>query len=322
MNCKQRLCNIVALSLSQLATYNSWVNATLGKYMSSIGFHAHKFVIFDLVPESEMQTGRKIEENLNDFISAENSDLPCERHKCETEEDFFIVIERIKNDLASSGVASYIHIEGHGSREYLYFPSGKFISWSVVFQAFREINILSKNNLFFSSGACESAYAYMAASITKACPVFGLLAPEKEVEAGGVEDGFIAFYKSLIKSGSLNDAFNAFADATDGKKYSLIFSPHIFEKAAFNYLTQHCMGNGRRRRLENVLSQAITETGLPVKKARKALRSELSKPQALALKGFHEKFMMCDLYPENRARFKFDAVEFEQDVRSGKLKIA
>ena len=296
--------------------------AALGKYMSSIGFHAHKFVIFDLVPESEMQTGRRIEENLNDFFNAENNELSCERYKCETEEDVFKAINFIKHDLTSKGIVSYVHIEGHGSREALYFPGGKFISWSIVFQALREINILSKNNLFFSSGACESAYAYKAASITEACPVFGLLAPEKEVEAGGVEDGFIAFYKSLIKSESLNDAFNAFADATDGEKYALIFSPHMFEKAAFNYLTQHCMGKGRRKRLENFVTQAITQTGLPVKKARKALKSELYKPQALALKGFHEKFMMCDLYPENRARFKFEAVKFERAVRSEKLKIA
>jgi len=82
------------------------------------------------------------------------------------------------------------------------------------------------------------------------------------------------------------------------------------------------MGKGRRKRLENFVTQAITQTGLPVKKARKALKSELYKPQALALKGFHEKFMMCDLYPENRARFKFEAVKFERAVRSEKLKIA
>ena len=290
--------------------------------MDSIGFHAHKFVIFDCVPDSEMQTGRSIEENLNDFINARNSNLLCERYKCESEEDYFSVIDRIKNDLISSGIVSYIHIEGHGSKEALFFPGGHSIGWSAVFEDFRTINILSKNNLFFSSGACESAYAYKSASITKACPVFGFLAPEKKVEAGSVNDGFIAFYKSLIKNESLNDAFNAFAEATDGKKYAFVFSPHIFERAAFNYLTQHCMGQGRKQRLENVVSQAAEETGLPVNKVRKYIKAEFSKPQALALKGFHKTFMMCDLYPENSTRFNFDAVKFEQSVRSGKLKIS
>lgn len=290
--------------------------------MSDIGFHAHKFVIFDLVPDSEMQTGRSIEENLNDFINAESSDLSCDRYRCENKEDYIAVIDRIKNDLTSNGIISYIHIEGHGSKDNLFFPDGRFISWSDVFQNFREINILSKNNLFFSSGACESAYAYKSASISKACPVFGFLAPEKEVKAGSVSDGFIAFYKSLIKSDSLNEAFNAFANATDGKNYALIFSPHIFEKSAFIYLTQECMGQGRQKRLENVVSQAIAETGLPVNMARKQLKKELSKSQAPALKRFHQKFMMCDVFPENRKRFIFDAVKFEQDVRSGKLKVS
>jgi len=290
--------------------------------MSSIEFHAHKFIIFDLIPCSEMQTGRNIEENLNDFINEDHSDLLCERYECKSEQDFFSVIERIKEDLIKNGNIPYIHIEGHGSKKSVYLPNGSPILWSSIFESFREINILSKNNLFFSSGACESAYAYKAASITKACPVFGFLAPEKEISAGSVIDGFIAFYKSLINNGSLNDAFIEFADATHGKDYAFIFSPHIFEKAAYNYLTQNCRGKGRKKRLEDVVTQAVSETSLSVNEARKLLKTELSKPQAQALKKFHHKFMMCDLYPENAARFKFDAVKFEKDVKSGKLKIA
>lgn len=289
--------------------------------MDSIGFHAQKFVIIDLIPDSELQTGRSMEENLTDFISAEKSDLSCERHKCDTKEDYFKVINQIKNDLSLSGTLPYIHIEGHGSKESLFFPSKHCISWIDVFQGFREINILSKNNLFFSSGACESAYAYKSATINEACPVLGFLAPEKQVKAGSVSDGFFAFYKSLIKSKSLDDAFNSFADATDAKNYAIVFSSQMFRKAAFNYLTQECMGKGRKIRLENLVSQAIAETGGPVKKVRKRIKEELSKPQALLLKEFHQKFMMCDRFPENNKRFSFDAVKFEKDVRSKKLVI-
>jgi len=290
--------------------------------MNSIEFHAHKFIIFDLVPISEMQTGRNIEENLNDFINAAHSDLFCERYKCKSEEDFFSVIERIKDDLIKNGKIPYIHIEGHGSKESMFLPNRSPIPWSSIFESFREINILSRNNLFVSSGACESAYAYKAASITKACPVFGFLAPEKEISAGSVIDGFTAFYKSLINDENLNDAFSEFADVTHGKDYAFLFSHHLFEKAAYNYLTQHCVGKGRKKRLEGIVTQAVSETSLPVNEARKLLKTELSKPQAEALQKFHHKFMMCDLYPENVERFKFDAVKFEQNVTSGKLKIA
>ena len=290
--------------------------------MNSIGFYAHKFVIIDLVSDNEMQTGRHIEETLLDAINAEASEILCERHKCTLSVDFFEVIEKVKSDVNDKGLISYIHIEGHGSKESLHFPDESSIKWFDVFEEFRKINILSKNNLFFSSGACESAHAFKSAKITEPVPVFGMLAPEDKVSAGEAVDGFIAFYKLLIKSESLNEAFRAFADATDGKKYALIFSQFLFERAAYKYLTQHCMGRGRQARLENSLSQAVSQAALPVNKARKRIRRELAKPQALALTRLHKKFMMCDMYPENTSRFPFDAVKFERDAKKGKLKIA
>lgn len=289
--------------------------------MERIEFLAHGFVIIDLVPDEDMQTGRHIEEDLLDEISSQGSGLFCERYKCKTQNDLIAVFNIIKDRIKSEGKVSYIHIEGHGSKENLELPDDLDIPWSTVFDHFREINILCKNNLFFSSGACESAYAFKAAIITKPSPIFGMLAPEQEVNAGGVLDGYIAFYKSLIRNESLNDAFDVFAGATNGKQYALIFSQFLFKKAACKYLTQYCMGKGRKDRLENVVTQAVNSTGIPVKKARKLLKKELNKPQAISLKKFHHIFMMIDKYPENKIRFEFDAVKFEQQVRSGDLRI-
>jgi hypothetical protein len=289
--------------------------------MESIEFLAHGFVIIDLVPDEEMQTARHIEENLLDEINAGNSGLFCERHKCETKNDLIDVFNKIKKRLKEKEEVSYIHIEGHGSKESLKLLDSSLIPWSSIFEHFREINILCKNNLFFSSGACQSAYALKAATITKPSPIFGMLAPEQEVEAGSVLDGYIAFYKSLIRNESLNEAFKAFADVTNGKQYALIFSQSLFKKAAYKYITKNCMGKGRRERLESVLTQAVSSKDVQVKQTRKLLKKELNKPQARSLKKFHNTFMMIDIYPENSKRFEFDAVKFEQKIKSGELKI-
>jgi hypothetical protein len=161
--------------------------------LASIGFHANGFIIIDLVPDRDLQTGRHIAENLTDFINAAGLHLFCQRHHCETENDLIGVFSQIKTRLTERGEISYIHIEGHASRETLELPNGSRVGWKTVFEHFRDINILCKNNLFFSSGACESAYAFKAASITDPCPVFGMLAPEQEVSAGEVLAGYIAF---------------------------------------------------------------------------------------------------------------------------------
>ncbi len=289
--------------------------------METIEFQAHGFVMIDLVPDKDMQTARHIEESLLDEINAKHSGLFCEKYRCETENDLIDVFNKIKKRLKDKGEISYIHIEGHGSKESLKLLDSSVITWDKIFEHFREINILCKNNLFFSSGACQSAYAFKAATITKPSPVFGMLAPEKIIETGSVLDGYIAFYKSLICNESLNDAFNAFADATDGKQYALIFSQLLFKKAAYKYIKEHCMRKGRKERLDSVLTQAVNSTGIQVRKARKLLKKELGKPQAIKLKKFHDTFMMIDKYSENGIRFEFDAVNFERKIKSGELKI-
>lgn len=289
--------------------------------MANIGFHAHGFAIIDLVPENELQTARQMEENLKDYIAAAGSGLFCKRYCCCTESELFEALNEIECRLREQGEISYVHIEGHASKDLLQLPDGSTVDWSRVFERFRTINVLSKNNLFFSSGACESAFALRAARITEPCPVFGLLAPEQEVTAGGVIAGFTAFYKSLIESENLNDAFAAFAEATNGKKYALIFSQLLFEKAVYRYLVQNCMGKGRRDQLDGLLTEAVDTVDASVKVARKALKKELFGPQALRLAQFHKRFMMIDRYPENAGRFQFDAVRFERAVRDGKLKL-
>ena len=289
--------------------------------MENIGCLAHGFVIIDLVPKEDMQTAKHIEENLLDAINAKKSGLFCERHRCETRDELIAVLNQVKKRLRDKGEVSYIHIEGHGSKENVELLDGSVLPWGTVFEHFREINILCKNNLFFSSGACQSAYGFKAATITKPSPVFGMLAPEQAVKTGSVLDGYIAFYKSLIRNESLNDAFSAFADATNGRQYSLIFSQLLFKKAAYKYIKQYCLGKGRKQRLEDVLTQAVNSVDIPVKKARRLLKKELSKPQAIHLEKFHRRFMMIDKYPENSGRFEFDAVNFERKVKSGELKI-
>ena len=288
--------------------------------MENIGFTAHAFVIIDLVPCNELETAKQIEEGLGDAIIAENSGLFCYRYKCKTTDDLFKVFSETKRRLEEEGETPYIHIEGHGSKEGVKFPDGSVLPWSKIFEHFREINILCKNNLFFSSGACHSAYAFKTVTINEPTPVFGMLAPVKEVKAGGVLDGYIAFYKSLIRNESLSDAFKALAHVTDGKQYALIVSQLFFEKAACKYIKQHCLGKGRKERLEYLVTQTVKLSGRPVKRARKPLKESLRKPQAKYLDKIHKKFMMIDKYTENSKRFKFDAVNLELRVRSGELK--
>ena len=285
--------------------------------MRNIGFHANGFIIFDFAPENEMQIGRWLEEAICDSINKSEKSLFCERHRCNNADEFIAELAKLKRRINATGEIPYIHIGGHGSENHLKLLDHSYLEWSIIFEHFREINALCKNNLFFSSSACHAAYAFRAASITKPSPVFGMLAPEQAVLAGDVKDGFVKFYTKLIIEGDLNKAFEGFDEAAGGKNYALIFSQLLFEKAAYQYIRQYCMGKGKRARLEKLVSCATEKTGLPPKKLRKQIKKEIFGSQALALSKFHRQFMLIDKFPENSERFTFDAVKFEKRVRDG-----
>ena len=298
--------------------HSSVTSALDNKNMEDTGFVAHGFVIIDAVPKNELQTGSRIYENIQDYINQSGTVLFSKRIRCNTSSDLIKALDEVLDSLENGGQIPFIHLDSHGDRDNIRLPNGSYWGWDVIFDQFRKINIASRNNLFVASSACESAYAYNAADhITKECPVLGLFAPAKTVSAGEVQDGFAAFYKKLILERNFKKAYNAFEGATNSESFVKIFSECLFVKAAFNYLTKHCMGAGRRRGQEELLTIVKQKTNIPLNKATRKKVKEFKKSQAVNLCRFHKKFMMIDKYPENAKRFAFDAVKFEEAVRSG-----
>lgn len=286
--------------------------------MGEISFGAHIFVVIDAVPETELQTGKQIYRAIQDSLSQGEKVFSCKIHRCESSNELFDILEKVLSDTKETGSVPLIHLDGHGSSDYFVLPDQSRVSWNDIFSVFRNINIATKNNLFFTSGACYSAFAYKAASILEKCPVFGLLCPAKTVPAGEIMDGYVVFYKSLIGSGGLKQAFIDFAEVTTPLNYSIIFSQRLFENAAYNYITQECMGRGKQKRIEGLLTKAKKESALSTRQARTAIKKDLKKSQAPALTKFYKIFMMIDLYPENKNRYNFNARKFEKCVRDGK----
>lgn len=280
------------------------------------GFSSDYIAIIDVLSETDMQTGRQLNENINDVINAEDSNFSCVRLVCTNKIELFLAFKAIKDRITTNDVIPCIHIEGHGSKVCLELADGSLLTWEELANIMREINIISKNNLFFSSSACMSAYAFNSASINKPTPFFGFLAPEKDIKVENIVKAFSVFYSTLIRGEDLHDSVVAFSEKTDCKQYAYIFSQLLFKRSMRNYIQKSCMGKGKQKKMNELLDEVSNIKTLTLKKKRKILKEEINKPQALFLKKLHNVFMMIDLYPENAERFKFDAVRFEKDIRN------
>lgn len=288
--------------------------------MGDSGFHSHGFVIIDAVPPGELQTGKALYEMLCDTISSNGEELFVRRVPCQSASEVLNALRDERKFVENEGKIPIIHIEGHGDKEHLRPANGFYLRWKSVFEELKIVNILTCNNLFFSSAACESAYWYKGASITSECPVYGMLAPATKITAGEVAVGFQAFYRTLLESGDLHTSLNSLANATDAKKFAYIFSHSLFENVACKYLLQHCMGKGLAKRKEELLTVVVKEISIGLKKARKSIKKELSKSQAIHLRRFHRKFLMLDRCKSNETRFPFNAAKFERQVKNGIIK--
>ena len=287
------------------------------------GFRANQIVIIDVIPEGELQTGRRIEELIYDLLRTSEATMKVRRVTCRTRVEVTDQLSTILIELQESGSVPIIHFEGHSSREFLELSHKETLPWSEIFAFLRNINIACCNNLFVTSGACHSAWAIENVSILDVCPVYAFLSPREEISAGDILEGFSAFYSTLLCCDTLDEAYESLLKNTPSNTFSLFDSFGIFKRAAKYYLESQCMGKGRRLRQENLLSQARNQHEVLNKQfARKIIKKKLRDSQAPQLNQFYQKFLVIDVCPENKTRFPFDPRAFELQVLNGLKKVS
>jgi len=280
-------------------------------------FGASEILILSAVPEHDLQAARWLAEEITDIQTAGN-EIPQLIFRTLLDPASFL--RELDEALlrAQAGARPMIHLDGHGTPEGLRFDAQTFTPWPEIVDRFRLINIATRNNLVVTSGACHSAWAYSNTSLEQPVPFFGLLAPSKAISAGEVKEGFRHFYRAFLTTRNFEDGVNAMVGHVQQKVMAVLFAPDFLEGVVRTFIVDHCMGKGRRTRLESLVSQAVA-AGAPLAVARKTFRQELQKPQARDLKRKGDHFLMIDIFPENADRFPIDYVTLERKIRAAAL---
>lgn len=100
--------------------------------MDDISFGADYFVIIDAVPSKELQTAKRIFDNIRDYINQSEGHFDCKYRKCDTPSQLLSTLKDIHSYCQSTGNIPFIHIEGHGEREYLLLPNGMLAPAKIV----------------------------------------------------------------------------------------------------------------------------------------------------------------------------------------------
>lgn len=245
-------------------------------------------VIIKSLAEDDLDTAS----NLYDFFEVNKGSYPhIELHEVKSKAHVLNILRDIETRVGGD-FRPIIHFETHGNPELgLYInDSDEFISWSEIIIHLREINIKTNNNLVVVLSSCHGLNAIKPIEIFEPSPFLILIAPEKEVKAGFIDDQIRAFYTTLFSSNSFLSAMK-----TINEKFVLFYSEKYFTISVVNYFKLSCSGKGAKQRKERLISEALKNIQGPSKKQLKLVRKrvkEFIKPNRHAFKRISEKFII------------------------------
>ncbi len=168
----------------------------------------NKIIVIESIPDSERQTGTEIYNDILDRHSWMDPNLSVKLISVNNKKDFFYLLNTIKNDVINKEYIPFLHIETHGTVNGIKTKSGEYVDYIDFINIIREINVLTKNNLFLSISACWGGRIQFLTDIRKPCPFRGFIGPMESIYPNDLISSFSIFFNELLLSNDFGTAIN------------------------------------------------------------------------------------------------------------------
>ncbi|BBO69650.1 hypothetical protein DSCA_35800 [Desulfosarcina alkanivorans] len=266
----------------------------------------NKVWVIESLRKEDRETGKSLYNDVLLPISLREKNLRIEIACPTDKESFFKVLSEVEKE-AKAGLYPIIHLECHGSIEGLQLTNFDTVSWEDLRDVFIRINIASQLNTVIVVAACNGIYLINVATILDRAAFWAVIGPVDEISDLELKRDFSAFYETFFKTMSGDEAVNALNKGVpiSDRVYHFRSSQALFKRAFLNYHQTHCVGKGKKIRLEALISEAMKDPATRAKGVnwvRKRIKAELSKERKQFIK-FKDRFFMIDLFQKNAERF-------------------
>jgi len=262
-------------------------------------------VILDAIPEGEMNTARRLEQELNDLEYGPAEGLMTQRLQIKTPIDLQEALQAVLRSAKEDGLIPWIHLEGHGLDDESGFvtSSGYPISWETLKNLLIPINVETKLNVMLICATCYGASFVSAMGITDRAPLLGLIGPTRELTAGEVELDFTAFYRSFFENRELGEALDSLmARSSETDLYYGTTARQYFLQVWRGYKDKFCTERAIDSRARKLRKRLKRQHGFFLASVGRIKRDLRSKEPELFEK-YSSNYFMHDVAPENSGRF-------------------
>lgn len=261
------------------------------------------------VNEGDKLTGTSLLENLKPYAEQAKA-LSTSLITIEDAEQFRSAMVFLR-DRAKEGQRPVLHFEIHGTdkKDGLCLKNGEVIEWPEVLNSISEINYASGCNVLVTFAVCYGQYLAQFINAVRRMPFCISLGSFEELYEDDLETRFFAFYKELLTSFNIDEAYQALIKASPDmpSNYSIIKADVLFANVLKSYLDTQCSRTALKRRAEEELSSNPEKYGHYSKEQRRKFikafrRCERENHERYYKESVEEYFQLRE-HPENNDRF-------------------
>lgn len=265
-------------------------------------------VIESLQASGELRTGERLFEELEPLAITSTPTIEAYLWRESTREGLLARLQQIAEYVRRSGRAPVLHIEAHGLPDGsgLQTASGETLTWLDLKEPLTVINVLCRLNLLVLLSACDGEGLTHVIQLTDRAPLWGLIGPSRSVSAGEIEDGNLAFYKTLLSTRDGGTAWRAMNEtATRGDRpFRFRGAATMFRLIMQGYFAEYCTEEALDRRSRRVMDE-FERIGTPdqLLPQMQAAVAEYLRRHSAQFEEIKTRFFFIDLCPENFNRF-------------------
>ncbi len=261
-------------------------------------------IILDAVPATEMQTARRLREDIEDASIVVGRPLTVRREKIETITDLRKTLGDLKDELLRNPIYPWIHLDGHGVKDETGFITAnrEYCKWAELNDLLTPINVILGLNIFLILSMCQGGSFATSIRSTDRAPVLGLIGPVREISSNDVIADYVPFYTTFIRTNSIKEALNSLDARHSSPLYYRTDAETFFYEVWRSYKLNHCNPAALSVRAENIRAK-INAEGDPILYDVAMLEAQIKAREPAQFERFRDRYFMFDLYPENRKRF-------------------
>lgn len=216
--------------------------------------------VIEFLKDGNLKTGRDLYESCILPLGQIKENLYTNLAQPKSKREFFDVLSNIVNDCTANSRGPILHLEAHGNDDGIandnrIESADQIITWSELKPFLCHLNEISGLNLLVIMAACDGFNLTKVVQLTDRAPVWGIIGPQVNVEAGHILDGFKEFYKEFFKSYDGRKALNSLNKSPDVKDWYFKFlnAEFFFMYVYKNYLETLCTEDALLKRAHKIV---------------------------------------------------------------------